>query len=34
LNYGPEINSGSAYIFNLPEDSNTYWERVLEAYRY
>ena len=34
LNYGPDRNSGSAYIFNLPEDSNTYWERVLEAYRY
>ena len=27
-------NSGSAYIFNLPEDSNTYWERVLETYKY
>jgi len=34
LNYGPDRNSGSAYIFNLPEDSNTYWERVLEEYRY
>ena len=34
LNYGPDRNSGSAYIFNLPEDSNIYWERVLEAYRY
>ena len=27
-------SSGSAYIFNLPEDSNTYWERVLETYKY
>ena len=27
-------NSGSAYIFDLPEDSNTYWERVLETYKY
>ena len=26
--------SGSAYIFNLPEDSNTYWERILETYKY
>ena len=26
--------SGSAYIFDLPEDSNTYWERVLETYKY
>jgi hypothetical protein len=25
---------GSAYIFNLPEDSNTYWERILETYKY
>jgi len=30
--YGDQ--SGSAYIFNLPEDSNTYWERILETYKY
>jgi hypothetical protein len=27
-------SSGSAYIFNLSEDSNTYWERILETYKY
>jgi hypothetical protein len=27
-------DSGSAYIFNLSEDSNTYWERILETYKY
>jgi len=35
--YGDDDNgsaSGSAYIFNLPEDSNTYWERILETYKY
>ena len=31
---GSNADQGSAYIFNLPEDSNTYWERILETYKY
>jgi len=27
-------NSGSAYIYSLSEDHNTYWERILDTYKY
>jgi len=26
--------SGSAYIYSLSEDHNTYWERILDTYKY
>jgi len=27
-------DSGSAYIYSLSEDHNTYWERILDTYKY
>ena len=27
-------NDGNVYLFNIPEDSNTYWENMLETFRY
>ena len=27
-------NDGSVHLFNVPEDSNTYWENMLETFRY
>ena len=35
--YGDDDNgatSGSAYIYSLSEDHNTYWERILDTYKY
>jgi hypothetical protein len=31
---GASSDRGSSYMYNTPEDSNTYWERVLETYKY
>jgi len=29
-----DTDSGSAYIYSLSEDHNTYWERILDTYKY